>query len=233
VSVFDRVREQRPFEPHSYRDLARSLESLGHFGLAALYHEVLLAGRWHGRFGPMKGVVAEEYVRMMRAALREDRVRGALRAHFARRLQDLADEHGSASAPLVVTATWNTDNTDVDLWVKEPSGEACGYSNRATQRGGELMADLRVGYGPERYVNRRGDPGTYVILVNYYRANPNLIAGETHVDVVVTCHAGTPREKVRRFPVVLRREGTTTEVCRIELEAPLPASRLGRGAVSR
>ena len=232
VHVFDRVRQQRPFEPHSYRDLARSLEALGHPGLAALHHEIVLAGTWHRRFGPLKTVVAEDYVRMMRAALDGNQVDGALRAFLTGRLNDLAAALDAASAPLTVTATWNTDNTDVDLWVVEPGGEACGYNHQTTSAGGELLADLLVGYGPERYVNRQGHAGTYVVRVKYYWANPNLIAGQTHVEVVVTRQTGTARETVQRFPVVLRKEGSTVEVCRIELGAPPPATRPAKVAVS-
>ena len=36
VSLFDNVRRDRPFEPHSYRDLARSLEESGKLGMAAV-----------------------------------------------------------------------------------------------------------------------------------------------------------------------------------------------------
>src|SRR5262249_25639066 len=49
--LFDEVRKQRPFEPHSYRDLARSLEDCGNYALAAVHYEVALAGTWHARFG--------------------------------------------------------------------------------------------------------------------------------------------------------------------------------------
>ncbi len=42
--LFDAVRKQRPFEPHSYRDLARSLEDCGKYALAAVNYEIVLAG---------------------------------------------------------------------------------------------------------------------------------------------------------------------------------------------
>ena len=44
------MQRQRPFEPHSYRDLARSLEDAGQYGLAAVQYEIVLAGTWHARF---------------------------------------------------------------------------------------------------------------------------------------------------------------------------------------
>src|SRR5205823_7439008 len=73
--LFQRVQRQRPFEPHSYRDLARSLEESGKYGLAAVQYEILLAGTWHSRFHEsLKQVAQEEYARMMQEAIRHRRV---------------------------------------------------------------------------------------------------------------------------------------------------------------
>ena len=60
--LFAQVQHDRPFEPHSYRDLARSLEENGKYGLAALQYEIVLSGTWHHRFrDSLKHVVREEY----------------------------------------------------------------------------------------------------------------------------------------------------------------------------
>jgi uncharacterized protein YfaP (DUF2135 family) len=47
-----------------------------------------------------------------------------------------------------VTMSWNSDNTDVDLWVIEPDGVKCFYGGVAQPIRGELSADLQQGYGP-------------------------------------------------------------------------------------
>ena len=214
--LFDDVREQRPFEPHSYRDLARSLEAIGKPGLAAIYYELLLAGKWHNRFGDsLKTVAADEYARMMQHAIRAKQLRAPLVDLFGQRLEKIAAN--TAPAKLRVTATWNSDGTDVDLWVVEPSGEACGYNHMKTKSGGQLLDDLTGGYGPERYQNPEAPKGEYTVLVKYYSPNANLIAGETHVDVVVSRHAGMPEEETRRFTVVLRQDDESVEVCKVTL----------------
>ena len=70
MRLFQQVQRSRPFEPHSYRDLARSLEAAGNYGLAALQYEIILAGAWHNRFGAdLKNVALEEYALMMREAI--------------------------------------------------------------------------------------------------------------------------------------------------------------------
>ncbi len=94
--LFGQVQKQRPFEPHSYRDLARSLEDCGKYGLAAAQYEVVLAGTWHNRFGPaLKQVAQEEYVRMMRDAVRRKAVGKDLADYFEERLESLAGQAGA------------------------------------------------------------------------------------------------------------------------------------------
>lgn len=214
VWLFGRVQRQRPFEPHSYRDLARALEECGRFGLAAVQYEIVLAGTWDGRFGDeLKKVATEEYARMMQAAVRAGTLSRPLADHFGERLEALREP--SPRGDLRVAITWNTDATDVDLWVKEPSGEVCLYNHNRTASGGELSADQTQGYGPERYRLAKASPGEYVVYVHYFSANPNLLGGETHVQVAVTRHAGTPQETTERRTVILTPDAKKIEVCRV------------------
>ncbi len=179
-----------------------------------MQYEILLAGKWHDRFESLQTVVRAEYVQMLADALRSGSLSGDLTTHFQQRKSELVAK-GEGTADLRVTISWNTDNTDVDLWVVEPNGEACGYSHEKTSNGGRLLDDMTGGYGPERYQIRKAPPGEYVVLVKNYGTNPNLIAGETHVEVVVERLAGTDKAEKRRFQVVLNREGQAYEVCKI------------------
>jgi hypothetical protein len=85
---------------------------------------------------------------------------------------------------LRVFIEWNTDATDMDLWVDEPTGERAIYSHPRTEIGGRLSNDMTQGLGPEEYLLRRAVSGEYRISVNVYATdsiNPN---GTT----VVTAH---------------------------------------------
>ncbi|HEY0130632.1 MAG TPA: VIT domain-containing protein, partial [Allosphingosinicella sp.] len=64
---------------------------------------------------------------------------------------------------LRVTIEWNTEETDLDLWVDEPNGERAMYSNPATAIGGRLSNDMTNGYGPEEYLLRRAPDGTFTV----------------------------------------------------------------------
>ncbi|HEV3083593.1 MAG TPA: VIT domain-containing protein [Gemmataceae bacterium] len=212
--LFQHVLQSRPFEPHSYRDLARSLEAAGNYGLAALQYEIILAGTWHNRFGDsLKNVALEEYALMMREAIHKRAVSKELANHFGERLEQI--NPARLQSDLRVTISWNTDATDVDLWVIEPDGIKCFYQNQHTPSGGELSQDQTQGYGPERYQIKQARKGVYKVMVHYYRGNPNLLAGETNVNIVVTRHAGTPQETVERHTVILKKQDEAVEVCRV------------------
>jgi hypothetical protein len=214
AGLFRRVQESRPFEPQSYRDLARALELAGKPGLAALQYEILLAGKWHSRFHSLKQVVLEEYCMLMRAAINQKSASEKLLEVFGGRLENLAVTEGRAD--LRVTISWNTDNTDIDLWVIEPGGEKCYYQHKQTKSGGVLLDDLTEGYGPERYHITKAQKGVYTVKVHYYGTNPNLLGGETYVTATVTRYAGTDRQETSRYNVVLTGSKQEVEVCRIK-----------------
>jgi hypothetical protein len=206
AGLFNRVLRSRPFEPHSFRDLARSLEDANRHPLAALMYEAVLAGTWHNRFGEaLKAVTREEYARLLRAAVKETKRPQKQRDFFAARLKGLASSE--APADLRVSITWNTDATDVDLHVVEPGGAKVYYQNTKSSAGGELSPDQTRGYGPERYHIRRAPKGEFRLYVHYYGENRNLLGGETHVSVTITRWAGTDKEKVERRTVILSRGG--------------------------
>jgi hypothetical protein len=214
AGLFALVLRQRPYEPHSFRDLARALEDAGQFPLAALLNEAVLSARWHERFHEsVAAVTREEYSRLLRTALKQGKLSSKHKAYFEKRLRGLGD---TPKAALRVSITWNTDNTDVDLHVIEPDGTKVFYSAPNSKNGGTLSMDLTEGYGPERYHTRTALKGEYKILVHYFRGNPNLLWGETHVSVTITRDAGTPKERTERHTVILQRQGDSAEVAKLK-----------------
>jgi hypothetical protein len=106
-----------------------------------------------------------------------------------------------------VTLEWNTDGTDMDLWVDEPTGERAIYNNPKTEIGGRLSNDMTNGYGPEEYLLHRAPDGTYTVRVNAYRVdslNPN---GATMVRVHVFRNYGRADEQVQSLELELKGTG--------------------------
>lgn len=213
--VFLKLLERRPFEPHSYRDLARALAQGKRWGLAAALYEIVLAGQWDSRFGQIRTIVREEYALLVAEALKKRNLPASIMMLLLRR-KALLGLHVKPSK-LRVTVTWNTDNTDIDLWVIEPNGETCKYNHRQTQNGGVLLQDITRGYGPERYINRSGKSGVYQVKLNFYGHSSNVFGNQTHATVVIVTHAGTPQQTTIVKNIILQKKATVRAVLKVKL----------------
>src|SRR6185369_8409041 len=103
------------------------------------------------RFDGFKLITAVEYYRLLKEiALGKYQV---LDTSFAKnRLQTISnylhDEGVEGNdADIMIVITWNTDNTDVDLHVREPNNQECYYQHTSTTNGGFLTNDATQGFG--------------------------------------------------------------------------------------
>ncbi len=119
---------------------------------------------------------------------------------------------------LQVLLSWDTDATDLDLHVTEPSGEECYHGNRKTAAGGVLEVDDTDGYGPEVYLLPRAPLGEYRISVANYDSGR---ATKTEALVEVVLREGSSSERRLEFPVTLTHEGETLEVGSFYVDRPL------------
>ena len=99
---------------------------------------------------------------------------------------------------LRVVLSWDSDNSDMDLWVTDPNGEKCYYSNNLTYQGGLISDDFTGGYGPEEFVLRDAKPGKYKVAGELLRRPPAGGHGRDHAVAQVQHrlgHAGTSRTR--------------------------------------
>jgi hypothetical protein len=67
-----------------------------------------------------------------------------------------------------VVVRWNTDETNVNLSVRDPNGEWTRYFRDNNWGDCEHMSDdIRNGYGPEQFLLKKAKKGKYLICVNY------------------------------------------------------------------
>ncbi len=120
---------------------------------------------------------------------------------------------------LSVVLSWDTDGTDVDLHVIDPSGEECDYTNKETEAGGRLDVDDTDGFGPEIFTLANALAGTYRIFVHYFSDNgyPQTLAT---VDVIL--YEGTSAEKRYRYQAMLTRTGSRYEVGEFQVTPAVP-----------
>ena len=119
-----------------------------------------------------------------------------------------------------VYLTWDTDRTDVDLWVTTPQGEKVFYSHRLGRGGEALYDDVTTGYGPESFTAHAAQPGEYLVQVNYYSAHGTSFP-EARGEVVVVLDEGRPAERKFVLPVpALRRASRPSPSPRSAQEVP-------------
>lgn len=197
-----RVGAARPWEPQTYRAMAQASANMGNADLAIGYYEAALAGRWDARFGEFHKIAAVDYAHLLRRVDKGE-LKTQLPDLVRRRLDAMNREVDLAGADLVVMITWNTDNSDVDLHVVEPSGEECYYGHRDTKTGGRLTQDVTQGYGPEMYVLKKAPGGNYGIRAHYFASQRNRATARTKVFAHVIENWGRPNEKVTESVVTL------------------------------
>ncbi len=215
VPVFFRVLERRSFEPHTYRDVAISLVRMKRYGLAAALYEVMLMGKWHSRFKSFKRLAREEYALLLYQAFQYGKMPTSILQVLKQRKSMLG--LNVKAAGLRVTVTWNTDNTDIDLWVTGPKGHKCFYSRKSTPDGGRLLEDITRGYGPERYQNVIPIPGTYRVQLKFYGHSSNVFGNETHISIMIVHGAGTPGQEIVYKNLILRKRKQIVDVARIQI----------------
>ncbi len=200
--LFRRVAYARPYEPQTYLALAQCLASAEKTELAMLYYELAITGGWDSRFGEFTQIAALDYLRLLSQIERGD-VTTKLSDFAKARRRSLEANYSVGQPDLVVAIAWNTDGTDVDLHVIEPTGEECYYSHRDTRIGGHMTADVTQGFGPEMYVLRKAISGEYKIRAKYFSSDANRASTRTRVFATIYRHWGTPQEVVERRTITL------------------------------
>lgn len=172
--LFEHVRLNRPFEGQAYLEEALALDASGRHAEAARNYEIVLAGTQWRHVTELRLVAAYHYGRLLSALARHPRAE-SFAAVLKARLGEIQEASsvwygGMSSTPIdyQLTTHWNSDSTDIDLWVIEPNGERCYYQHKETRLGGRLYWDITDGLGPELYHTRKVAPGPYHVVVHFY-----------------------------------------------------------------
>ncbi len=192
IRILERVLKDRDDEPQSYRDLAlavgmrweRDGDEADAIWAMELFYEVLLK-EWIN-FPEIELIVLMELNRLIHLAKKQDT---AVPKKIDSRLIRLLD------LDIRISMAWDTDLTDVDLHVFEPTGEHAYYGHNLTAIGGFVSRDFVQGYGPEEYVLKKAESGTYTIKTHYYGSSQQSICGACTVIVTVFTNYGRKNEK--------------------------------------
>ncbi len=208
---------KRPQEPHAYLATARLMERTGHPILAITFYEIALNGNWDDRFGNFRDIARAEYHRMLNATSKKT-LPESLTRFVSVRKEDTAEAVDLNHTDLSVRISWNTDDTDVDLHVIDPTGEDCYYENKTTDLGGRLTADATEGYGPERFTLDQAKTGNYQIRVKYYESSDNRTRVRTRVFAEIYRRNPDGSLRITRKTTLLKKENDFNDLATIHLK---------------
>jgi len=228
--MMHRIISNRRYEAVAYLTAADALAKSGNVEMAIIYYHICMYSDWDSDYGSFKDIAALQYYRFLKevrskkpetwskevwptgkkANISEQnisRINTTLKYadELFKEISNYLDNNDLLydQADIVLIINWNTNNTDVDLHVIEPTGEECYYGNTETKIGGKLTIDVTDGYGPEMYVLRHAIDGQYRVRLVYYSDDDTKTSSKTKVYLDFYRNWGRPDEKMTRKTVIL------------------------------
>ena len=207
VPVFERVARLAQEEPQSFRDLGLAHAAARDYQPAIDNLYQVVSRSWDSRFEGVALIALNEL--------------NAIVATSGRPLDTSAmDRRLLRNLPLDLRAvlSWDSDNSDMDLWVTDPNGERCFYQHTLTYQGGRISNDFTGGYGPEEFMLRDAKPGKYKVEANFYGDRQQLVTGATTLQLWLSTGFGTARQQDQRVTLRLKQQSETVLVGEFEVK---------------
>lgn len=206
VPVFEHVSRLAEDEPQSWRDLGLAYAAAGREQDAIDNLYKVVTGTWDSRFPSVELIALGE----LNAIVARGHKPLNTQAIDSRLLRNLPLD-------LRVVLSWDSDNTDIDLWVTDPNGEKTFYSSPHSYQGGWLSHDCTGGYGPEEFILREAKPGKYKVEANFYGDRQQLLTGATTLQLHLFTGFGTPKQKDQSVTMRLKDAKETVLVGEFEV----------------
>ena len=202
VDVYTQVLRMAPEEPQSYRDVALTEAQAGQYQAAADHLYAIITREWDGRFGGMQLIAVDELNQLLAAHPKQINIQQYHTALLHNRPVDMR-----------VVLTWDSDNSDMDLWVLDPNGEKVYYAHPQSYHGGRISQDFTGGYGPEVFWLKEPKAGEYEIRAHFYGDRQQIVTGPTTAHVRLIRHWGKPNqsEQILRVKMVQEQAGQANQ----------------------
>lgn len=198
IFLFKELIELRPEEPQSYRDLGLAYAELGNDKEAVRLLYNVVTSDFDERFRGIQ-VIAINEINAILSSTKQKINTSYMDPRFLKNMP----------VDIRVVLNWDADNTDVDLWVTDPNGEKCFYSNNYTRLGGRISNDFTQGYGPEEFMLKNAKKGKYKVQAHYYGTSSQSLEGKATLTVQFFKQYGTKRQVKQE---IIRRLNVTNEV---------------------
>ncbi|CAF5014855.1 unnamed protein product [Rotaria sp. Silwood1] len=211
-NVLRHIVNLRSDEPQSYRDLALLLQepNIQNKNIAEIFDlfKKLVFGEWDERFTEIEVTTLHEFNWFLFQFHQQQQISNSLDNRLIRHL----------SVDLRIVMVWDTNDTDVDLHVIEPTGEECYYSHKNTAIGGMISRDFTRGYGPEEYLVRKAVKGTYKVRAKYFANHQQSLTGATTIMVHIYKYYGQSNQQKEIVTLRLDSNKEMIDVCKVEFD---------------
>ncbi|RZL39344.1 MAG: DUF2135 domain-containing protein [Pedobacter sp.] len=200
--VTEKVLQWRPMDAQSYRDYALALADVGQYQKALENLHKVLTQSYNSQTASRDEGIEEIIIAEINNLITINGSKLNTSAIDKRLIQALPVD-------IRVVLNWNKNDTDIDLWVTDPEGEKCYYSDPTTEIGGRLSNDFTSGYGPEQFMLKKAINGKYKIEVNYYGDSQFTISGPTTVtaEIYTRYSTGKQQRKIIVMPLEANSSG--------------------------
>jgi hypothetical protein len=196
IFITQKVLQWRPMDAQSYRDYALALADNGQYQAALDNLYKVLTQSYNAQITDRDQGIEEIVISEMNNLLAKHGNNISTKGIDKRLIQPLPVD-------VRVVLNWNKNDTDIDLWLTDPTGEKGFYGNSRTKIGGRISNDFTSGYGPEQFMIKKAIKGKYKIEVNYYGDRQINISGPTTVtaEIYTKYATGKQQRKVIVLPL--------------------------------
>lgn len=193
-----KVLKWRPMDPQSHRDYALALQNKGMFKEALEQLYGILTQSYSPEAADRDDGIEETLVMEINNLIKTNKSAGSTLGVDKKLIADLPVD-------IRVVINWNSQNTDIDLWVTDPNQEKCFYSNPATAIGGRLSNDFTGGYGPEQFLLKKALKGKYKIEVDFFNDGSLTLAGPAAVMAEIYTYYSSGKQERKIVTIYLDR----------------------------
>jgi hypothetical protein len=194
VFIFRKLLSLKGEDQRSLRDLGLALEADGRYSEAVKTLYRVITGEDDHRCIDLNIIVMNDINKIL--AAHPGSAHGNIDKRLIRR----------EPVDIRVVLTWDLDDTDMDLWVTDPRGETCMYSNRLTAAGGKITRDVTQGYGPEEFMIRNAVPGTYTVMAHWYGSSVQGVLMPSNLHLRFYTHHGKRTGKYKEVTIRLEEQ---------------------------
>ncbi len=206
-SIYKHILKIRSEEPQSFRDYALCLAENGEYQAAAdsLYNLFIRNIDW-----PYRGI-RTSLITEFNTLLSKHKGKIDI-SHYN------PEYIFETPVDLRIEITWVMDETNLDLKVIEPDSTVSSSWQRFNINGGFQSYNMSRGYGPEVYMIRKAESGTYKIRANYRSNRRQKSSLEPQVRCKIYTNYGKPSQQMQENIIKIEIDHGEVDLGEIEIE---------------